>query len=83
MAIPTPAQAAIDPDLPIVDAHHHLFDQGGLAVVRVTRRSRYLIDDYIEGLGGHNVVATVAVEAHTMYRPDGPMALRPVGETES
>ena len=31
---------------------------------------------------GHNVVATVFVECRSMYRADGPEALRPVGETE-
>jgi L-fuconolactonase len=82
MTSPMPAEAAIDPDLPVIDTHHHLFDRGSEVVVHVTRRSRYLIDDYLEGLGGHNVIATVAVEAHSMYRSDGPVALRPVGETE-
>jgi len=32
--------------------------------------------------GGHNVVSTVFVECASMYRADGPEALRPVGETE-
>lgn len=64
----------IDADLPIVDPHHHLWVRPGW---------RYLLDDLLADLnGGHNVVATVYMEARSMYRADGPQALRPVGETE-
>ena len=31
---------------------------------------------------GHNLVATVFIECHSMYRADGPAEMRPVGETE-
>jgi L-fuconolactonase len=63
-----------DPALPIVDPHHHLWDHPG---------SRYLLDELLADAGsGHNVVATVFVECASMYRADGPEALRPVGETE-
>ena len=31
---------------------------------------------------GHNVRSTVFLEARAMYRPDGPVELRPVGEVE-
>ena len=64
----------IDPPRPIVDPHHHLWDRGG---------QRYLIDEMAADIGsGHNVVATVYVEARSMYRAGGPEALRPVGEVE-
>jgi predicted TIM-barrel fold metal-dependent hydrolase len=64
----------IDPGRRIVDPHHHLWDRGGL---------RYLIDDLADDLAsGHNVIATVYVEARSMYRASGPEALRPVGEVE-
>ena len=64
----------IDPDLPIVDPHHHLWLRGG---------HRYLLDELLADLGnGHNVVATVFLECHSMYRADGPAEMRPVGETE-
>ena len=65
----------LEPDLPIVDAHHHLWDRPGW---------RYLFDEYRADIdmSGHNVVATVYVQAQSMYRPDGPAALRPVGEVE-
>ena len=31
---------------------------------------------------GHNIVSTVFIECGAMFKPDGPEALRPVGETE-
>lgn len=64
----------VEPDRPICDPHHHLWDRAG---------SRYLLDELLEDTGsGHNVVSTVFVECASMYRADGPEALRPVGETE-
>src|SRR5512138_1664352 len=64
----------IEPDLPIVDPHHHLWDHPG---------RRYLFDDLLADVtSGHNIVATVFLDCGSMYRADGPEALRPVGETE-
>ncbi|MGB8692170.1 MAG: amidohydrolase family protein [Steroidobacteraceae bacterium] len=67
-------EAAIDPELPICDPHHHLWDFPG---------SRYLAEELMADLdAGHRVVATVFVECDQQYRADGPAELRPVGETE-
>jgi L-fuconolactonase len=67
-------EAIIDPDLPIIDCHHHLWDRPGW---------RYLFDDLRADLAsGHNIRSTVFVECQTMRRADGPEELRPVGETE-
>ncbi len=45
--------------------------------------SRYLTDDLLaDTTSGHNVVATVYVQARSMYRSTGPVEMRPVGETE-
>ena len=67
-------EPVLEPELPVVDAHHHLWDMPGY---------RYLLDDLLADLGsGHNVVATVFAECHAMYRARGPAALRPVGEVE-
>lgn len=64
----------IDPDLPIVDPHHHLWEQDGNA---------YLVDEFAADLSsGHRIVATVFVQAHYGYRNSGPDELRSVGETE-
>jgi predicted TIM-barrel fold metal-dependent hydrolase len=68
------SEEVIDPGRAIVDPHHHLWDRGG---------QRYLIEDIAaDTASGHNVVATVYVEARSMYRASGPEALRPVGEVE-
>ena len=67
-------EASLDPELPICDAHHHLWERPPKG---------YLLDDLVQDLrSGHNVVSTVAVECRYAYRKGGPEELRPVGETE-
>ena len=67
-------ETAIEPARPICDPHHHLWDRPG---------NRYLVEDLIEDLDcGHNIVFIVFVECGAKYYADGPVAHRPVGETE-
>jgi|SRR5262245_29228317 len=69
-----PAEPILEPDLPIVDTHHHLWDRNG---------HRYFLHDFLADVAtGHTVVATVFLECHSMYRASGPVEMRPVGETE-
>lgn len=77
-------EAAIDPALPIVDSHHHLYDRLAEKFASLSGgRRRYLIDELLQDMnGGHNIVATVFVDADAMYRADGPAEYRVVGETE-
>lgn len=64
----------LDPDLPIVDSHFHLFDLPG---------NRYMLEEYLEDAqGGHNVVASIYCETKSFARTDGPEHLRPLGEVE-
>ena len=64
----------LEPARQIVDPHHHLWDRDG---------QRYLIEEMTSDLvSGHNVIATVYVEARSMYRARGAEAFRPVGEVE-
>ncbi len=64
----------LEPELPIVDPHHHLWDRPDW---------RYLLPELLADTGsGHNVVATVFVQCRAMYRADGPVELKPLGETE-
>ncbi len=72
----TAVEAIIEPDLPIIDAHHHIWITG--------RRPRYSPEQILndKASSGHNVVATVFIEAHEAYREDGPEHLRAVAETE-
>jgi predicted TIM-barrel fold metal-dependent hydrolase len=67
-------EAILEPDLAIVDTHHHLWD---------FPNNRYLLDELLADLrSGHNVVATVFLECQSMYRQSGPVEMRPVGETQ-
>jgi L-fuconolactonase len=64
----------LEPELPIIDPHHHLWQRPGW---------RFLLDDLLLDTGsGHNIVATVYMEASSMYRDRGPEEMRPVGEVE-
>ncbi|NML42261.1 amidohydrolase family protein [Ramlibacter sp. G-1-2-2] len=79
-----PEEPVLEPGLPIVDAHHHLWDIKGAADPRLGGIShRYLVDEYAaDAASGHNIEATVFVECRAMYRSQGPVQLRPVGEVE-
>src|SRR5947207_2806480 len=69
----------LEPELPICDPHHHFWD---LRTERLPYQ-RYLLHELLEDVGsGHNVRSTVFIEARSMYRPDGPEEMRPVGEVE-
>jgi hypothetical protein len=64
----------IEPGLPIIDPHHHLWDRPGY---------RYLFPELLADVGsGHNIRATCHEQAREMYRADGPDELKSLGETE-
>jgi predicted TIM-barrel fold metal-dependent hydrolase len=67
-------EAPLEPDLPIVDAHHHLM-----------RHGPYLSNEFRRDIAesGHKVAATVHVDARLDYLTTGPEELRPIGETVS
>ena len=67
-------EPVLDPELPIVDPHHHL---------REGAHGRYHLPELAVDLaGGHAIRATVFIDSQTRYRTDGPALLRPVGETD-
>jgi predicted TIM-barrel fold metal-dependent hydrolase len=67
-------EAIIEPELPIIDPHHHMWSRAG---------SVYLFPELLADLSsGHNIRATVFEECGSMYRADGPEELRSLGETE-
>lgn len=94
----SPVEAIIDPALPILDPHHHLWyvppdtlatlleghGESAAALGAIYRKTpRYLFDEMLaDATSGHNVRGTVYIEVHSMYRRDGPEALRSVGEIE-
>jgi predicted TIM-barrel fold metal-dependent hydrolase len=64
----------LEPELPIVDAHHHFWYRDGKA---------YFLPELLADIDtGHNIVATVFMECAAMYRKDAEPALRPLGEVE-
>ncbi len=92
------AEASIDPELPIIDPHHHLWFFSAAVLDMLDREknltaqallpafrghARYLLDEFLADLNsGHNIRATVYVEVGSMYRRTGPQELRSVGEVE-
>jgi predicted TIM-barrel fold metal-dependent hydrolase len=62
----------LEPLLPIIDPHHHLWDRLG---------SRYLLHEFLEDIGqGHDIRATVYIQCRSMLRAQGPLAMAPLGE---
>ena len=88
------SEAILEPDLAIVDPHHHLWDRpaaimAALPPVRhgfehvIRKTPRYLLDELLADTGsGHRIAATVYVQCGAMMRQSGPAAMKPVGETE-
>ncbi len=65
----------LEPDLPIIDAHHHLWERAS---------GVYLVPQLQADLGmGHNVRGTVFIQCGYGFHADGPEEMRPVGETET
>jgi predicted TIM-barrel fold metal-dependent hydrolase len=70
----TRKEAALEPELPIIDPHHHLWDNAS---------GVYLMPDLLADLGsGHNIISTVFMECRAMYRSDGDSDMAPLGEGE-
>jgi L-fuconolactonase len=68
------SEEPMEPDQLIIDSHHHLFLRPGL---------RYLLDQFLSDIRtGHNVRATVFVQARAMLRAGGPEPMKPIRETE-
>lgn len=67
-------EAILEPDLPIIDPHHHLWDFS---------THRYLIWDLLDDTNsGHKIEATVFIECTANFKADGPAEMRVIGETE-
>ncbi|RZL88925.1 MAG: amidohydrolase [Variovorax sp.] len=69
-------EAALEPDLPIIDPHLHFWHHKS--------GYRYFVEEFARDAAesGHNIEGTVFVECNAMYRSSGPEHLKPVGETE-
>lgn len=67
-------EAILEPDLPIVDAHHHL-----LMRPHVTYLAKQFLTD---ANAGHLIRASVYIETRAFERNSGPELMRPLGEVE-
>ena len=68
------SEQVLEPEMPIIDAHHHLYKRPGFD---------YFFDEYLADIStGHNIRGTVYVDCGTMYRTTGPEHMRVVGEVE-
>ena len=72
-------EAALEPELPICDAHHHVWEHRH----EPPAYQRYMLPELAADItGGHNVRSTVFIEVRAFYRTDGPAEMRTVGEVE-
>ena len=80
------SEPVLEPDLPIIDPHHHLWDLRGATVEPLAsfEQKVYLCEEITRDIqdAGHNVVQTVFAQCGAFYRADGPDAMKCVGETE-
>jgi predicted TIM-barrel fold metal-dependent hydrolase len=75
------AEQVLEPEMPICDPHHHLYDWPS-SILGLP--ARYLLPDFLAEIrdSGHNIRSTFFVEATAFYRNSGPELMRTLGETE-
>ncbi|MHA6317211.1 amidohydrolase family protein [Altererythrobacter sp. CAU 1778] len=90
------AEGILEPDLPIIDPHHHLWDLTPLLaaagggdeephdfIAAVALSPYYTFPELrADCQTGHNVIGTVFMECGAFYRSGADEALKPVGEVE-
>jgi predicted TIM-barrel fold metal-dependent hydrolase len=79
-------EEVLEPDLPIIDPHHHLWDLRTFTIQPHAsfEQKVYLCEEIVEDISaaGHKVTQTVFAQCAAFYRAQGPEAMRCVGETE-
>ncbi|MBH1944272.1 amidohydrolase family protein [Erythrobacter sp. YJ-T3-07] len=89
----TQPEAIIEPDLPIIDPHHHLWDLRALIgafpeplhpfLETVGLSAHYTFDQFMaDTASGHRIIGTVFMECGAFYDVSRPEALKVVGEVE-
>lgn len=89
-AVPEPI---LEPDLPIIDPHHHLWDLRPLLaafpeprhpfIESLVDAAYYTFDQFrADATSGHRIIASVFVECGAFYNSALGEALKPVGEVE-
>lgn len=79
-------EAVLEPELPIIDPHHHLWDIRNATMEPHAgfQQKVYLCEEITNDIraAGHNIVQTVFAQCGAFYRADGPEEMKCVGETE-
>ena len=77
-------EPVLEPDLKIIDPHHHLWDLRTVEPHTSFEQKVYLCEDFSNDItnAGHNIMQTVFAQCGAFYRADGPEPMRCVGETE-
>jgi len=87
------SEAILEPDLPIIDPHHHLWDLRPLLpafpeprhpfLAAIAGAAYYTFDQlHADATSGHKVIATVFMECGAFYDAGRSEPFRPVGEVE-
>ncbi|WFL76932.1 amidohydrolase family protein [Altererythrobacter arenosus] len=83
----------LEPDLPIIDPHHHLWDLRPLVgafpeprhpfIAAIAEHPYYTFNELHADLtSGHNIIGTVFMECGAFYRANADEAMKVVGEVE-
>ena len=74
-------EPVLEPGLPIIDPHHHLWDLRKLNELGF-RQEVYLCEEISNDIAqsGHSIHKTVFAQCGAFYRADGPEKMRCVGE---
>ncbi|MGB7374722.1 amidohydrolase family protein [Pontixanthobacter sp.] len=83
----------LEPDLPIIDPHHHLWDLRQMVpmfpepqhnfISAIAGAAHYTFDQlHADVSSGHNIVGTIFMECGAFYNADATGAMKPVGEVE-
>jgi len=75
----------LEPELEIVDTHHHLWDMrqlSGYNLFGIFKQQYYMTDEMVDDFVGcgHNVTQSVYVTAHSFNAADGDEVMKPLGE---
>jgi len=81
-------EEALEPDLEIVDAHHHVWDMrelGGFNLFGIFKQQYYMTDEVVDDFigGGHNITHSVFVTAHAFNSKDSDPMMAPLGEVQA
>lgn len=87
------SEAILEPDLPIIDPHHHLWDLRPMVpmfpkpqhdfIAAIAGAAHYTFDQLHADIStGHKIVGTVFMECGAFYNADATDALKPGGEVE-